>query len=52
MISGSNAQEVILDGALCSHRAGEDPIDNAVLSGVKDKKILDQYKIISFGNCF
>ena len=48
LISGTNAEEVILAGALASHQTGEDPIDNAVMTGIKDKKILDEYKIINF----
>jgi H+-transporting ATPase len=45
---GFEAQEVILFGALASRAEDQDPIDLAVLGGVKDKKLLDSYEIIHF----
>jgi len=48
VISANNTDEVILAGVLASHQKGEDPIDNAVVAGLKDKKLLERYKIINF----
>jgi H+-transporting ATPase len=40
--------EVILAGALASRAEDKDPIDLAVLSGVKDSKLLKSYQIVHF----
>jgi len=42
------ADEVILDGALASRAENNDTIDLAVLGGLKDKKVLKDYKILHF----
>jgi H+-transporting ATPase len=41
-------EEVILAGALASRAEDQDPIDLAVLSGVKDPKLLKSYQIVHF----
>jgi len=41
-------EDVILMGALASRAEDQDPIDLAVLSGIKDAKLLKSYKIIHF----
>jgi H+-transporting ATPase len=41
-------EDVILFGALASRAEDQDPIDLAVISGIKDKKTLDSYDIIHF----
>jgi H+-transporting ATPase len=41
-------EEVILAGALASRAEDQDPIDLAVLSGVKDPKSLKSYQIVHF----
>ena len=43
-----NADEVIFTGALASREEDQDPIDKAVLGGVKDKKKLASYEIEHF----
>ncbi|WP_159023780.1 plasma-membrane proton-efflux P-type ATPase [Formosa sp. L2A11] len=42
------ADEVILSGALASRAENNDTIDLAVLGGLKDKKILNDYDVIHF----
>jgi H+-transporting ATPase len=41
-------EEVILAGALASRAEDQDPIDLAVLSGIKDAKSLESYQIVHF----
>ena len=41
-------EEVILAGALASREEDQDPIDLAVLSGIKDLKLLKSYQIVHF----
>jgi len=41
-------EDVILMGALASRAEDQDPIDLAVLSGIKDAKLLKSYKIVHF----
>jgi H+-transporting ATPase len=41
-------EEVILAGALASREEDQDPIDLAVLSGVKDAKLLKSYQVVHF----
>jgi H+-transporting ATPase len=41
-------EEVILAGALASRAEDQDPIDLAVLSGIKDTKLLKSYQIVHF----
>jgi H+-transporting ATPase len=47
-INNVKAEEVILAGALASREEDQDPIDLAVLSGVKDTKVLKSYRIAHF----
>ena len=42
------AEEVILSGALASRAENNDTIDLAVLGGLKDQKILNDYNVIHF----
>jgi H+-transporting ATPase len=41
-------EEVILFGALASRAEDQDPIDLAVISGIKDKKLLEPYQVTHF----
>jgi H+-transporting ATPase len=45
---GFKAEEVILFGALASREEDQDPIDLAVLGGVRDRKLLDSYEVTHF----
>jgi H+-transporting ATPase len=45
---GIDAGRVILSAAFASHSEDQDPIDLAVLSGIKDEKELNSYKITHF----
>jgi H+-transporting ATPase len=47
-LEGFKPEEVILYGALASRAEDQDPIDLAVLGGIKDKKLLDSYQITHF----
>jgi H+-transporting ATPase len=47
-VSGVRPEEVILAAALASRAENQDPIDLAVLGGLKDKHQLDPYQIIHF----
>ena len=47
-VSGVEADEVILCGALASRAEDKDTIDMAVLEGVKDAKALKSYKVVDF----
>jgi H+-transporting ATPase len=47
-LEGFKPEDVILYGALASRAEDQDPIDLAVLSGIKDKKLLDSYQITHF----
>jgi H+-transporting ATPase len=47
-VSNVKAEEVILAGALASREEDQDPIDLAVLSGVKDTRVLKSYRIAHF----
>src|SRR5664279_4916225 len=47
-VSGVEADEVILCGALASRAEDKDTIDMAVLEGVKDAKALKSYKVLDF----
>jgi H+-transporting ATPase len=42
------AEQVIMSGALASRAEDQDPIDLAVLSGVKDQKQLESYQVSHF----
>jgi len=48
ILGNVKAEEVILAGALASREEDQDPIDLAVLSGVKDAKVLKSYQIAHF----
>jgi H+-transporting ATPase len=41
-------REVLLSGALASRAEDQDPIDTAVLSGIKDERELDPYHVVYF----
>jgi H+-transporting ATPase len=47
-VNGITAAQVLLSGALSSRAEDQDPIDMAVLSGVKDPKQLESYQIGHF----
>jgi len=47
-IKGVDADQVIMTAALASRAENEDPIDLAVLKGVKDARQLDQYTVRDF----
>jgi H+-transporting ATPase len=47
-LRGNTADQVILSGALASRAEDQDPIDLAVLSGVKDTKQLESFRIGHF----
>jgi H+-transporting ATPase len=47
-IEGSNAEQAILSAALASRAEDQDPIDLAVLSGLKDDQQLAGYQILHF----
>jgi H+-transporting ATPase len=47
-LEGFKPEDVILYGALASRAEDQDPIDLAVLSGIKDKKLLESYEITHF----
>ena len=47
-IGDITAEQVILSGALASRAEDQDPIDLAVLSGVKDPKQLESYQVSHF----
>jgi H+-transporting ATPase len=48
VVNGYKPEDVILFGGLASRVEDQDPIDLAVLGGVKDKKLLKSYKIDRF----
>jgi len=45
---GADKDRLILAAALASQRDGDDAIDHAVLSGLKDASVLDAYKVTKF----
>jgi H+-transporting ATPase len=47
-LEGFRSEDVILFGALASRAEDQDPIDLAVLSGIKDKKRLESYQVTHF----
>ncbi|WP_179317597.1 plasma-membrane proton-efflux P-type ATPase [Winogradskyella undariae] len=47
-VNAISAEEVILSGALASRAENNDTIDLAVLGGLKDQKILNDYDVIHF----
>jgi H+-transporting ATPase len=47
-LEGFKPEDVILFGALASRAEDQDPIDLAVLSGIKDKKLLESYQVTHF----
>jgi H+-transporting ATPase len=48
VVENYRAEDVIIFGALASRAEDQDPIDLAVLSGIKDKKTLESYDIVHF----
>jgi H+-transporting ATPase len=47
-LTGVDTQQIILCGALASRAEDKDPIDLAVINGLKDAKTLDSYQIVHF----
>ena len=47
-VSGVSPEEVILDAALASRAEDQDPIDLAVLGGLKDPHALEHYQVTHF----
>jgi H+-transporting ATPase len=47
-VGEADVDSIILAGALASRAEDEDPIDLAVIGGVKDRHVLDSYKIVHF----
>jgi len=47
-VAGVNPEEIILAASLASPAETEDPIDLAVLSGLKDANLVKQYKVLHF----
>ena len=43
-----DVEHIILCGALASRAEDKDPIDNAVINGLKDAKVLNSYKTVHF----
>jgi len=48
VMSGVDKEELILDAALASREENGDPIDHAVISGVKDSGTLSPFEVIHF----
>jgi len=48
IVEGLTSEQVILNAALASRAEDQDPIDLAVLSGVKDEQQLKSYQIVHF----
>jgi H+-transporting ATPase len=48
VVPGVSAEQVILAAALASRREDQDPIDLAILGGLKDAAILNAYRIAHF----
>lgn len=48
LFEAENEEELILAGALASKEENQDPIDDAVLKGLKDRSILTSYRQVSF----
>ncbi|MBB3810678.1 plasma-membrane proton-efflux P-type ATPase [Pseudochelatococcus contaminans] len=48
LFSGSTADELIVGAALATQSQSTDAIDQAVFKGLKDRKVLDQYKQVDF----
>ncbi len=47
-VEGVNNDEIILAASLASRAENQDPIDLAVLGGLKDKEALKQYEVVHF----
>jgi H+-transporting ATPase len=47
-VAGVSPQEIILAASLASRAESQDPIDLAVLSGLKDANLAKQYKLVHF----
>ncbi len=48
VLAGGTAEDTILAGSLASKAENHDPIDLAVLSGLTDANILNQYQVLNF----
>jgi len=48
IVSGLTSEQVVLNAALASRAEDQDPIDLAVLSGVKDEQQLKSYQVLHF----
>jgi H+-transporting ATPase len=48
IVEGLTSEQVVLNAALASRAEDQDPIDLAVLSGVKDEQQLKSYQVIHF----
>jgi H+-transporting ATPase len=48
ILEGFKPEDIILFGALASRAEDQDPIDLAVISGIKDKKLLEPYQVTHF----
>ncbi len=48
MLGNNTAEDTILAGSLASKAENHDPIDLAVLSGLKDANVLNQYQVLNF----
>ncbi len=48
VVNGVDAQDLIMAGSLASRKEDGDPIDLAVISGVKDETVLEKYSLAHF----
>jgi H+-transporting ATPase len=48
VIGGGDSSQIVLAAALASHRENNDPIDLAILSGLRDKNNLETYRVTHF----
>jgi H+-transporting ATPase len=48
ILKGFNQQDILISGALASRAEDQDPIDLAVLAGIKDEEELKSYDIVHF----
>ena len=47
-VAGVSTDEVVLCGALASRTEDQDPIDVAVIGGLRDAEVLKQYRVVHF----
>jgi H+-transporting ATPase len=48
VIGNNTAEQVILSAAIASRAENQDPIDLAIIGGVKDKQALESYQLVHF----